>query len=177
MPRFWWQTGMLGLVRSCQQKFPRFWQPGQPLRTQELLFEWLDHLISWKRKTWVHSHNSSLFMQQEVYETHFALIEKAVPMYHLCFWTDCLEVASHLKLMGVGNVVRPFLKSNILRRWGGLGSTGAGKGNRFYYSTFIYIAPFIQGSLSISTNSFRHCGLDKLHFSPWSKSLQVKTIR
>ena len=79
---------------------------------------------------------------------------------------DCLEPASHLKLMGVGNVVRPFLKSNILRRWGGLGSTGAGKGNRFYYSTFIYIAPFIQGSLSISTNSFRHCGLDRLHFGP-----------
>ena len=26
---------------------------------------------------------------------------------------------------------------------------GAGKGNRFYYSTFIYIAPFIQSSLSI----------------------------
>ena len=70
------------------------------------------------------------------------------------------------QLLGVGNVVRPFLKSNILRRCGGLGSTGAGKGNRFYYSTFIYIAPFIQGSLSISTNSFRHCGLDRLHFGP-----------
>ena len=52
---------------------------------------------------------------------------------------------------------------------------GAGKGNRFYYSTFIYIAPFIQGSLSISTNSFRRCGLDRLHFSPQSKSLQVKS--
>ena len=39
-------------------------RPGQSLRTQELL----DHLISWKRETWVHSQNSSLFMQ-EVYGT------------------------------------------------------------------------------------------------------------
>ena len=46
----------------------------------------------------------------------------------------------------VANVVRAFLKSNILQRCGG---AGAGKGNRFYYSTFIYIAPFIQSSLSI----------------------------
>ena len=50
---------------------------------------------------------------------------------------------------GVANAVRAFLKSNILqRRWYG-GGVGAGKGNRFYYSTFIYIAPFIQSSLSI----------------------------
>ena len=48
---------------------------------------------------------------------------------------------------GGANAARAFLKSNILRRCGG--GAGAGKGNRFYYSTFIYIAPFIQSSLSI----------------------------
>ena len=84
MARFWWQTGMVGLVRSCQQKFPRFWQPaGQPLRTQELLFEWLDHLISWKRETWVHSQNSSLFMQ-EVYGT----------LWYRINWKGCTIVPS-----------------------------------------------------------------------------------
>ena len=46
-------------------------------------FEWLDHLISWKRETWVHLQNSSLFMQ-EVYGT----------LWYSIKWKGCTNVPS-----------------------------------------------------------------------------------